>query len=125
MKRAAGAAAGQPHVLLVQENHLVRRGLAGLLLAAGYAVTAADERQGVLEVAREGRFDLAIVAVYRGSRREVTDAVTLLRRREPPVPVLVSADPGVFRDLAATGARRIVVRPPATLLDLVAQALRA
>lgn len=120
MKRTAG----RGRVLLVQENHLLRRAMHGLLLGAGYLVTVAEERDAVLALAREGTFDLAIVAVYRGSTEDTTEAVTALRQRQPPVPVLVSAPDDLFKELSHTGARRIVVRPPSTLLDVVEHALR-
>lgn len=77
-------------ILLVDDNAVERRHLAGLLAGAGYVVVESSNGAEALR-AVNGAVPDAVVCDIRGTERDSLDLVAALRREVPSVPVLVTA----------------------------------
>ena len=77
-------------ILLVDDNAVERRHLAGILAGAGYVVVEAANAAEALAAVRVCVPD-AVVCDIHGSERDSLDLVASLRAEVPGVPVLVTA----------------------------------
>src|SRR5690349_538846 len=100
-------------VLVVDDNHELRRGFRRILRAAGLEVVEASNGLEATERVAEGRFD----AVLSDVRMPDMDGVELLRRiheHDPDLPVLlISGDPDLKSALKAVeyGALEYLTKP--------------
>ncbi len=116
-------------ILVVDDNHLIRRLLDLILEAAGYVPVQAESGEEALALAIEALPDLCIVdEVMPGMRG--SELIRALRRspdrRLAGVPVIgISARPGASHDLLAAGATAFVPKPveESALLVAIAAAL--
>jgi DNA-binding response OmpR family regulator len=100
-------------IVLIEDEQAIRRGVADLLRASGYAVTeAADGDRGLAEASRAG-VDLVLLDLLL-PRRDGLDVLTNLRRVRPAVPVIVLTARGTEDDRVRglkIGADDYVVKP--------------
>jgi CheY-like chemotaxis protein len=116
-------------VLVVDDNHLIRRLLEFILEGVGFVVIGAESGEVALEVARAAPPDLCIVdEVMPGMRG--AEVIRALRSagdaRLASVPVIaISGRAGAAADLVAAGADAFVAKPveERTLLPAVTRAL--
>ncbi len=112
-------------VLLVESDATMRRSVRELLEREGLVVSTPAGIPEAVEGARDGRFDLALVAVG-GSDAGIESGLRLLREGAPGLPVLVMLDPAEIRRASRAllaGAEDYMLRPPESV-ELRARALR-
>ncbi len=102
-------------VLVVDDNHLIRRLLHLILEGAGYLPVAADSGELALEIVNEAAPDLCIVDEAMPGMLG-SEFIRALRRSADPriarVPVIgISARAGAGRELLAAGATAFVPKP--------------
>lgn len=118
-------------ILVVDDNHLIRRLLDLVLENAGYVSIGVESAEAALEQARAEPPDLFIVdEVMPGMRG--SELIAALRRSADPrlsqAPVIgISGRVGAHRELLAAGANAFVAKPveERAILDAVARALSA
>jgi CheY-like chemotaxis protein len=116
-------------ILVVDDNHLIRRLLDLILEGAGYVPVEAESGQEALALAAEAEPDLCIVdEVMPGMLG--SDVIRALRRSPDPrlarVPVIgISGREGAVRELLAAGATTFVPKPidEQRILAAIAQTL--
>jgi CheY-like chemotaxis protein len=116
-------------ILVVDDNHLIRRLLDLILEGAGYVPVEVESGEEALAFAEEALADLWIVdEVMPGMRG--SELIRALRRSSNPrlarVPVIgISGRAGAARELLAAGATTFVAKPieEAGILAAVAQTL--
>ena len=80
--------ANQPHVLLVEDELSVSKGLAMVMREEGYDVDVADTGQGALNKVKGGAFDL-LVADLRLPDMDGMDVIQRVREKRPKTNVLI------------------------------------
>lgn len=101
------------HVLLVDDEELVRVTLQRMLSAAGYQVSTADSAEQALEMAATQGFDVLVTDVYMPGVPG-DQLVTEIQRLQPDMlPVVITAYPDMDLAIRAVnrGARRFLVKP--------------
>ncbi len=113
---ALGPAMAAPlRILVVDDNHLIRRLLDLILEGVGFVPLEAESGEAALEVLREWPPDLCIVdEVMPGMHG--SELIRLMRRSPDPrvsrIPVVgISGRPGGARELLAAGASVFVSKP--------------
>jgi two-component system, OmpR family, phosphate regulon response regulator PhoB len=116
-------------ILVVDDNHLIRRLLDLILEAAGYVPVEAESGEEALALAPEAAPDLFIVDEAMPGMRG-SELIRAIRRSSDPrlasVPVIgISGRAGAARELLAAGATTFVPKPveEEQILDAVAEAL--
>ncbi|MDA0335993.1 MAG: response regulator [bacterium] len=107
------AQARKAHVLLVDDEHLVRETLERMIQRAGYEVTVADSAGAALVLAGQQAFDILLTDVYMTGVPGDELVVEVLRLQPDILPLIITAYPDM--DLAIRsvnhGARRFLVKP--------------
>lgn len=116
-------------VLVVDDNHLIRRLLDLILEGAGYVPLEAESGDAALEVVYEVLPDLCIVDEVMPGMLGSELIRTLRRSRDPRIALLpvvgISGRAGAARELLAAGADAFVTKPveEGAILAAVARAL--
>jgi CheY-like chemotaxis protein len=117
------------HVLVVDDNDVVRRLLVFILEGAGFVSIGVESGEAALEAARAAPPDLCIVDEVM-PRMRGTELIRALRSAAEPrlasIPVIgISGRAGAAEDLLAAGADAFVAKPveERTLLPAVARVL--
>jgi len=102
-------------VLVVDDNHLIRRLLDLILEGAGYVPVEAESGEAALALAEEALPDLCIIDEAMPEMLG-SELIRALRRFPDPriarVPVIgISGRPGASRELLAAGANAFVAKP--------------
>lgn len=118
-----------PRILVVDDNHLIRRLLDLVLENAGYVSIGAESGEAALEIAREMPPDLFIVDEAMPGMKG-SELIAALRHSDDPrlsrSPVVgISGRAGAARELLSAGANAFVPKPveERAILEAVAKAL--
>jgi DNA-binding NtrC family response regulator len=117
-----------PHVLVVDDEWLIRWALREALEARGYRVTEAGDAASARRALAEDGGPDAVVLDYRLPDSNDLDLLASIRRREPPPPVIMMTAHGnaeLAKGALALGAYRLVSKPfeMVQMADLVAEVL--
>ena len=117
------AEATKAHVLLVDDEHMVRETLEKILRRAGYEVTVAESAETALVLAEQQAFDILLTDVYMTGAPGDELVVEVLRLQPDILPLIITAYPDM--DLAIRsvniGARRFMLKPVS--IDALQEAL--
>lgn len=83
-------------ILLVDLDDTRRKTRVQMLTGAGYAVETRSDHELSEALAREGTFDLLVIAIHRKKLEEATAYSERLRKQSPTLPILLLVDAGVF-----------------------------
>jgi FixJ family two-component response regulator len=115
--------ATKAHVLLVDDEYMVRETLEKMLRRAGYEVTVAESAEMVLVLAERQAFDILLTDVYMTGAPGDELVVEILRLQPDVLPLIITAYPDM--DLAIRsvniGARRFMLKPVS--IDALQEAL--
>jgi DNA-binding response OmpR family regulator len=101
------------HVLVVEDEYAIRRGVLDALRASGYQVSEAGDGVRGLEEAIKPSVDLILLDLML-PRRDGMEVLALLRKQRPTVPVIILTARGTENDRVrglSTGADDYVVKP--------------
>jgi len=116
-----------PHILLVEDEALVRLALKMALTEAGFEVSTAEDGAAALEAVAAAAFDI-VVTDLQMPRMGGLELVAALHQRRPELPVVVTTGCGPVDDGEAFGklrARGIPVIQKPFMPEAVADAVRA
>ncbi len=118
------------HVLLVEDENVIRMIIAEALLDAGFRVTQADNGERAIGLFGESRgFDLLLTDVHMPGRVNGVERARTRRARWPDGPVgFATGRPDALPPVSAMGPRdRLVLKPcrSSALLDAVEASLAA
>ena len=101
------------HILVVEDEHAIRRGVADALRASGYDVTEAADGAHGLEEAGKPQIDLVLLDLLL-PRRDGMSVLAEVRKQRPTLPVIVLTARGTENDRVrglTMGADDYVVKP--------------
>jgi DNA-binding response OmpR family regulator len=115
-------------VLVVEDERELLEAWAAALAQAGNAVTTARDGVEAIKQLGTGIYDVIVFDLHL-PRLNGLDAIRLIRRTEPDLPILVvtgSRDPDMTRSVIEAGANDILFKPSAIaeLTDAVARLAR-
>jgi CheY-like chemotaxis protein len=79
-----------PHVLIIDDDRLVREAAKAILRAKGYDVTVAENGKSGIETARSGQFDVAIVDLFMPDM-DGLQVIGAIRKSDPDIPMIAAS----------------------------------